>query len=225
MAARPAHTWAVNEVYTAAKANDIRDALNSGAIGTTVTTLNAQFISSTPGDGATGKLLVDASPYDVVPVVYDTTVGKWFTEPSYYPAKAGSETTTLTTTSGTFVLLTDSSTAFQCLQSIPWRAWDTAGLKPYFRLIVRLNNSGGGSSTVEVAYRRADASADWAAGVEVTATQVSVTGTSQKFMDSDWQVIPAGYTVADLLVPEIWGKATSGTCQLYTATIGIRWQS
>ncbi|MDQ2983104.1 MAG: hypothetical protein M3R70_04140 [Actinomycetota bacterium] len=188
--------------------------LNAARVATTVAGLG------TAASGALGFVRTDASPFDLISLIYDATYAKWVS-PSIClgPISAAG-----THSSATF--LEDTSVSRPVW--VPWKALDTAGLKPQLRLMVELLLSGGaGAVEAQLYVRPTNSATTLAAAVGVTTTLISVTpGVAYKIYASDFGVFPAT-GVTDFFRVGIQTRSSDGVNAHWwnNATAYLRWTS
>lgn len=152
--------------------------------------------------GRPGMLRVGSSPYDFFPLTYDAVYGKWVSDFQVLASVEGGKAT--------------ASTSYQALgngeapaPSIPWGDFDTAGLKPQYRLIALLaNDTAGGTATATMIFESFNDN-DAIVGGTAAAWSVAVTGTSPRLRSSGWQDIPS-LTARAFLLSTFALKSSSG---------------
>lgn len=171
------------------------------------------------GTGVDGKQGLLKLGQRRINVTYDGTLGKWLSEPELvYQQGAGHNDQpgngTRSETGGGY-------TAF-------WRDLDTAGLKPQFKIVGRINGANdGGTTVIRAAYTSSNESGLDSAVTAVTGSDStsSVVG-SERQVSGPWTDIPAGYAVADFLTPAhqiVKAAGGGGACYSTRVLVYIRW--
>jgi hypothetical protein len=174
------------------------------------------------GTGAAGEqglIVAGTTPYSFLQVSYSNTYSKWVGETSVL----ASQLDVVTTASTSFTQVTGAELDTPW---IPWRVYNTAGLKPQYRLIAELVNANvSGTTTAALAFRSCDASGS-PGSYTTSATTIAVTGTSNTLLDSGWIDIPS-LTLKDFLDVSVQVKSSDATmnASIAHATIRQRWVS
>jgi hypothetical protein len=168
--------------------------------------------------GRTGTVRGGANPYEFVQMVYDAVYGKWVSNPqSWIILGSGG--------------VSDTQTAYDVLGTtgvdapmIPYQAFYDADLRPQWRLIVFMDNSGANSTFAKLGYQTVDAVGATSSVVE-SSWELENVGTTAAFKDSGWQNMNEAVTVDVLLFAALVGKVSAGTGAWGFASIYQRWVS
>lgn len=182
-------------------------------VSTTITGLG------TAASGKQGLIRAGSTPYSFLPVIYDATYTHWIGETDTLASQLGPVATT--STSMTQLTQSELPTPY-----MPWAVYDTAGLKPQFRLISELvTDNVGGTATAALGFRGVNVSGTPGA-FTTSATTIAVTGNTNQLKDTGWIDIPA-LTVTDYLDMTVQIQSSSGSVSATVAhaTIRFRWVS
>ena len=182
----------------------------------------------TPAAGKAGMLAIGPSPYDYMPVVYDTTYGKWI-GPTIQASHKMDPIIGLAVLQGLSQQVnfpTVYPTQMTYLMSTPWRIWDTAGMKPQTRIIwngamTTLNTA---NLYVQLHYHGIDVGASPPTAIPIV--EHFIVGTTPAHYDSGWLDLPGTPTIKDEVTLGWKSKVTlSGTANLLYVIGMIRWVS
>lgn len=208
-------TWTDGERETAAIFNaEIRDAMSSGPMATTVAGLNALF-PGTPGAGARGYIKYGASPFDYIALVYETVSGKWAEQDADLVVQA-------------VATVTGAGTSYTVAVQGPLmdhKLLYDAGLKLYIRVKAYANAGASSSMFVNCLVSTGAAAGALTSDVTNATSEVSTASTSDVLLDSGWNVLNVATSTPGLITLNIGMKRTganSGNIRAGSA-IWCRW--
>ena len=106
---------------------------------------------------------------------------------------------------------------------IPWRTLDTAGLTPQLRARGSLQQNTSGAAHLRPAHLGVDLDGIPISPIGVTAVDLSSASPTERFKDSHWAALTAGYTVYDFISPALQIQGNGVNDAALTVVVGIRW--
>lgn len=186
---------------------------------TAVAALNTTWGATVP-DGAIGRVKVGTSPFDFVDLRYDASLAKWVSQAVVIPMTGGANDNTYSST-----VIKEFAHIGRVNTGLPWKPYDTAGLKPQFRLTGSVGFDAAGSASSFLfypGYRTANiGDSAWVTDTShvtgyggTTILMFGSTGGAFNVQDTGWQNIDAGYTPTDLISPTTVLAKITGTSTL-----------
>lgn len=170
----------------------------------------------TASDGKLGMLRLGSTPFDFLSLTYDATYGKWVSDTKVI-ASAYQFTTPNTAFTAWGGLSYDAI--------LPYRLFANAGLSIQARQTVGLSNPTGGAhvATTDLFTQTVDTGGAFNAAVTFGgAMSMTQTGSTTKFVDSNWVTIAPGALTDWVLIEPVVKSDAAGTAQVLIGTVWVR---
>lgn len=169
--------------------------------------------------GKTILLRVAASPHEPIQFVYDTTLGKWVSDP--FPAIGQLESTS--TSSAGYV---DTNPERLERRIIPnFKALYDAGVRPQAFVSALLDNDGANDTFLRAAIREFNDNDGTLSAEILTGGEIVNNGTTGRYQVADWATMTgtAPTKTHGLLLVQV--RCTAGTGTIDTGSVWLRWVS
>ena len=216
-------------LYYNSNSSQIRACLN-GALNNTVGTNTGTTIPTTNlYDGRTFALRAGSTPFEFIDLIYDGTYGKWVSDTTTLSLTSGSLGSRYTAGSSYVDYMSGTANGTAWLNYIPirWKKYDDVGLKPQMRFIATGYSSASMTGYVQMAYQSSNiGDTSWSSSITWGGETTFVVNNAVETHESDWVVIPGGYTIKDFirLNPQLKSNG-SDNFHAYEVTGYLRWVS